>query len=383
MIDFRLALRNLLGAGMKTWLNVIVLSMSFVIIIFYNGMMDGWNQQASKENVEWEYGSGQLWHAEYDPYDPFTLVDAHGSLPAGQASEDLVPQLIIQASIYPEGRMQNVLLKGIPADQEVLALPTSLLHTETPYTPILIGKRMARTANLEEGDEVLLRWRDKNGTFDAKSVSVAGIFDTDNPAVDAGQVWVDMKDMEEMTGYQNEATLFVAGPDFQPTELENWEFKDLGFLLADMEAIVQSKKGGMVMVYIMLLGIALLAIFDTQVLSIFRRQKEIGTYVALGMTRGRVVKLFTIEGGATSLLAAGVGAIYGVPLFIWMATKGIAFPVGDTGITMAERIFPVYGASLVIGTTLLVLVAATIVSYLPARKIAYMKPTEALKGKLQ
>ena len=32
--------------------------------------------------------------------------------------------------------------------------------------------------------------------------------------------------------------------------------------------------------YGLLLNIALLAIFDTQVLSIFRRQKEIGTYIA-------------------------------------------------------------------------------------------------------
>ncbi len=59
---------------------------------------------------------------------------------------------------------------------------------------------------------------------------------------------------------------------------------------------------------------AMLAVFDTQVLSIFRRQKEIGTYVALGMTRGQVVKLFTIEGAMHSVLAALVGAVYGIPL---------------------------------------------------------------------
>ena len=68
----------------------------------------------------------------------------------------------------------------------------------------------------------------------------------------------------------------------------------------------------------------MLAIFDTQVLSIFRRQKEIGTYVALGMTRKQVVALFTVEGAMHSVLgrlgrsvlwhsAPDVQAIHGLP----------------------------------------------------------------------
>ncbi len=123
-----------------------------------------------------------------------------------------------------------------------------------------------------------------------------------------------------------------------------------------------------------MLGIALLAIFDTQVLSIFRRQKEIGTYVALGMTRQQVVGLFTVEGGMYSLFALVLGAVYGVPLFVFFAHKGIGIPQASQGmgVAVAERIFPVYGFMLVAGTMLVVVLSATIVSYLPARKIARM-----------
>jgi putative ABC transport system permease protein len=45
--------------------------------------------------------------------------------------------------------------------------------------------------------------------------------------------------------------------------------------------------------------------------------------------------------------------------------------------------YPVYSGTLVIGTTLIVLLATTVVSYWPSRKIAKMNPTEALRGKLQ
>ena len=72
------------------------------------------------------------------------------------------------------------------------------------------------------------------------------------------------------------------------------------------------KSVGGIVLYIILLSLAMLAIFDTQVLSIFRRQKEIGTYIALGMTRGQVVGLFTIEGSLNSVLAGLLAALYGI-----------------------------------------------------------------------
>lgn len=137
--------------------------------------------------------------------------------------------------------------------------------------------------------------------------------------------------------------------------------------------------------YGLLMAIALLAIFDTQVLSIFRRQREIGTYIAMGMTRWQVVSLFTMEGSMYSLFATLLGAIYGIPLLWFVAWKGIGMPAAtqEMGIIIADRIHPVYGLGLILGTVILVVAAATIVSFLPARKIAKMNPVDALKGKLQ
>jgi hypothetical protein len=88
MLAFRLALRNLLGAGLRTWLNVIVLSFSFIIIIWTKGLLEGWDRQARNDMISWEVGGGQYWHGEYDPYDPFTLTDSHGPVP-----EALKPEL--------------------------------------------------------------------------------------------------------------------------------------------------------------------------------------------------------------------------------------------------------------------------------------------------
>ena len=55
--------------------------------------------------------------------------------------------------------------------------------------------------------------------------------------------------------------------------------------------------------------------------------------------------------------------------------------VDDYGFAIAERMFPIYSANLVAGTTLLIFITVTIISFLPTRKIVKLNPTEALRGK--
>jgi len=387
MIAIKLAFKNLLGAGLRTWLNVAVLSFAFVLIIFYNGMIDGWNRQGLKDTKDWEIGQGQFWHPDYDKYDPYTIQDAHNLLSEKVNTEikkgNLTPILIAQTTLYPEGRVQSGILKGVAPNQNILKLPTAdLTNLQYNYAAI-IGKRMAESTKLKVGDQVLVRWRDKNGTFDAREIQIASIFRCDVPSVDNGQIYMSLPVLQEMLSMDNEASILVTGENYAGGDIENWEFKDLDFLLTDFDKLIQSKKAGGIVLEGLLLIIALLAIFDTQVLSIFRRQKEIGTYIALGLTRSQVVGIFTFEGGAHSVLAALVGAVYGVPLFLYLNTIGLTFGGPDMGITIAETIYPYYSVGLIITSLILVVISATIVSYLPARKIAKMKPTDALKGKLQ
>jgi putative ABC transport system permease protein len=389
MLALKLAFKNIIGAGLRSFLNIAVLSFAFVVIIWHNGVIDGWNQQARRDTIEWEIGQGQIWHPDFDPLDYFSYQDAHAplseELKSLVAQGRLTPILATQASAFPQGRMLGVVLKGIDPGQSILKIPSSVLENPEIEAPALVGKRMAESMKVKEGDQVLVRWRDKSGAFDALEVTIVAIFDCNVPTIDGGQIWLPLGRLQEMMELPGEATLLVAGEDFTPSDFHPWVFKDQDYLLADLDMIIQSKKGSGLIMYGLLLVIALLAIFDTQVLSIFRRQKEIGTYIALGMTRWQVVGIFTVEGSVYSILAILLGALYGAPLLILQSKVGWGMPASgaDMGISIAERIYPVYGVGLVATTVLLVILSATIVSFLPARKIAELNPTDALKGKIQ
>jgi len=390
MIIPKLALRNLLGARLRTWLNVFVLSLSFVVIIWHKGILNGWDQQARRDTIEWEIGGGQYWQKNYDPYDPFALEDSHARLSDATeqavAKGKLTPILISQATMYPEGRIQNILLKGIDPDQKILKLPSSKLVTENGDIPAMIGKRNARNSKLSIGDYVTVRWRDANGTFDAAEVRITYIFKTNVPTLDVGVLWIPLQKHQEMMQLEGEATILITAQETGfDGSIVGWNFKDHYYLLTEIREMIEMKSIGGYFLFIILMSLAMLAIFDTQVLSIFRRQKEIGTHIALGMTQGQVIALFTVEGAMHSILAAILAAIYGFPLLAYQASVGWTMPGGtdDFGMTIADTIYPAYSLGLVLGTTLIVLITTTIVSYLPTRRISKMKPTDAIRGKIQ
>jgi ABC-type lipoprotein release transport system permease subunit len=244
---------------------------------------------------------------------------------------------------------------------------------------------MARSSGLAKGDYVIVRWRDNNGTFDAEEIQIAEVFKTDVSEIDNGQLWIPFDRMQEMTAMPGQATMVILAKGSQFSEpLREWIFKDLDFLMKDIMSLYWTKSIGASIFYLILLFLAMLAIFDTQILSVFRRRKEMGTLMAMGMTRSKIIQLFTLEGAMHAVLAACVGAVYGFPLLLLAAKTGWGLPeaVDDFGIAIGSRIYPTYSAVLVIGTTLLVLTVTTIVSYLPTRRIAKLNPTDALKGKL-
>lgn len=387
MTTLRLAIRNLRGAGIRTWLNAFALSLAFVAIIFGQGMLQGMNKQVEDASTAFEVAGGQFWHEAYDPYDPLTLEQAHSKLPPELAAlvnnGQAAPILIVQGSIYPNGRIMPVLIKGILPEQQVLAIPSLLLADSTEELPVLLGARTAKSAGLSVGDYVTVQWRDADGALDARDGRVVQVFETSVGTVDIGQIWVPIGRLQQLTGMHGEATLVTVAQGIElPTAVSGWPFHSHSFLLSDLRQMVQSKTVGQSIMFGVLFLLAMLAIFDTQVLSIFRRRREIGMLIALGMTRARVIAMFTLEGALYGILAAILGAVYGTPLFIYLGTHGYAIPGGDTwGFALGEKLYPAYTAGLILGTALLVLVVATIVSWLPTRRIAKLKPTDALSGR--
>ncbi|ADE57446.1 ABC transporter permease [Aminobacterium colombiense] len=389
MLGAKLAFRNIKEAGLRTWLNVAVLALTFIVIVGFQGLYTGILAQSSRAMIEDEVAGGQYWHQNYDPYDVLSIDDGHGIVPNGLVqmieNKKAVPILIRQATIYLLGRAQAAELRGIEPSQTILNIPSHTLYGKEGELPILIGKRMAKNKNLSIGDYVTIRWRDVHGTFDAMEGRVVHIMDTQVPTIDSGILWVPLEELRQMTASENEASIVVVSRNIDQIEtFPPWHFNTQAFLIRDLTEMIKTKRISASIIYIILLFLGMLAIFDTQVLSIFRRKKEIGTLIALGMTRMQVVMLFTMEGVIQGVLAICVSLIFGMPLLSFLSEKGLSIPqiVEGYGFALSDKLYPIYSAELVLGTMVFLMVIVTIISFLPSSKIAKLQPTEALKGKI-
>jgi putative ABC transport system permease protein len=383
----KLASRNLIGRGMRTVLNATVLSLAFVAIIMIQGLLLGMNQQIADAVTKTEYGGGQLWYKKYDPYDMYSLKDAHGTIPTQLAEarkQGLVsPILIVQGFIYPNGRMRPALIKGIEPFQKIIAIPSRFLVDSNAALPIMVGNRMAKNSCLKICDVMTIQWKDVHGRIDARDATVVQIMNTTVPTVDNGQIWMPLEQLQELMDMPNQATLIVKKASYAiPENIPGWIYRDLDFLLKDVNEMIKAKSVSSGLVYMLLIFLAMLAIYDTQVLSIFHRRKEMGTLMALGLTRFKLIQLFTLEGTLNGVMAVILAYVYGFPLFLILSKTGINIPsnADSYGFAIGEKLFPVYPPTLIISTTVLVLIITAIVSFIPTRSIARLKPTDALKG---
>ena len=386
---FKIALKNLLGAKLRTFLNVFVTSISFFMIIFMTGLYDGMRQHAKQVTIDTEIAGGAYWHPLYDPLDPMSFENSHSKLPANidalVKEKRAVPILVSQAAIYPNGRIMPIIMKGIDPNQDIVNMPTETLSkNEDVNIPVLVGKGMANNAKLKIGDSFTIRWLDSDGTYDADEGTVVHIMDTENFKLDIGHIWIPIKKAQEMLTIEDEVTyVSYSKNEIKLNNSGSWIHRDVNYLIQDIEAAIEADKPSIQIMFAILLSLAAMGIFNAQVLSIFRRGKEIGTLMALGMTRSRVVGLFTMEGGINAILAS-VLTIFPFGLILWWtANHGIPLPMDYTemGFMIAKQLIPIYSLGLIITTTILVFSIVLIVSYLPSRRIARMKPTDALRGK--
>ncbi|MDD3578869.1 MAG: FtsX-like permease family protein [Candidatus Cloacimonetes bacterium] len=387
----RLAFRNIINDGWRSLINVVVISIVLIIMVWMQAMYYSWIRLAEIQQSEWEYGEGMLRVRAYDPYDAFSFEDSYapvpGELKPGIESGEVVPVLLAPASIYPQGRMMGAIVKGMPQQQNILSFPSHRLESgSSDLTPVVIGQAMAKSSRLEAGDVFTIRIRDISGAYNAIDAIVDTVLFIPAPTADVGTVWVNLAELQRIRGAEDMASYFVFD-DGKYRSFSNQDFRyiDRDEYFADLYQMLANERFQQVLMYALLVFLAMIAVFDTQALAVFKRRREIGTLAALGFTKGRIALLFTLEGTLYTMFAFILTPILGFPLFWYFASIGFKIPKGYDdfaiqGMTDTIRFkYPMHEIAIVF---LIILVFTAIVSWLPTRRIARLNPVDALRGKV-
>lgn len=381
---WHLAVRNLFSGGLRTILNTIIISVVFAFIVFLQSFYSGFGLQMEVARIEQETGSSQLWASGFDPGDPSTYMDSSRPPPRLTQREtekgSATALLFHGATLYHRGNVSPVAMAGIDAHQSVLHIDFGFAeHFSDPS--VVIGRGFANTYKLEKGDRILLRWQTYAGAHEAIYFTVANIFHTDAPAMDSGKIWFDLDKLRDLLGSARVAHKVIFS-QAEKREAPGWAYKNLDVLLEDTRKMIRAKSGGAFFIYGILIFMASVTLLDTQFLSVFRRRKEVGLLMALGLTPRQVSLLFTIEGVLQGILGVLIGGSLGATAVLVLETHGIKLvDLKSFGMAGTDKIYPYFDGVIFMFTCVLFVLISAFVSYYPSRRISSLTPAEAMRGK--
>ena len=372
---------------MRSFLNVLVTALAMVAVVFNLSLYNGFQDQAVRNMVSTDVAGGHYRMPDFDLLAPmewedqtFKTPDALSILP----SSDTAEVLVLQGQIFPNRRLFPVQLRGMDMQQTLLDLPLNKLEEwKAPVDdviPIIIGKQMAGKSHLHIGDGVVLRWRDRFGAVDALDARVVDVVPLINPRIDQGVVWMRLDHLRKITQREGEVS-WVAVKEFKGT-IAGTQFQVPEILLKDILDLIRQDRKYAVIIWVILIFLAGISVFNTQYLNIFKRQREIGTLMAFGMPPGRVVRLFTVEGSLAAFSAVLVALVLGTIILGWFQSVGLDVShLAESQIPIRENIFLKIKPVEVVLSMVVIVTIMILVAWFPVRKISKVNPTEALRGR--
>ncbi|HSX33918.1 MAG TPA: ABC transporter permease [Candidatus Saccharimonadales bacterium] len=146
--------------------------------------------------------------------------------------------------------------------------------------------------------------------------------------------------------------------------------KDLQSLINQVITVLQS----IIIVFgLITLVASFFGVVNTQYISVLERTREIGLMKALGMSRGTVSALFTVEATLIGFLGALLGSAVAI-------AAGTALnPFISKKLNFGSEHLLIFSAGQIVGLVIFLMLVTTLAGLLPARKAAKLDPIEALR----
>lgn len=254
---------------------------------------------------------------------------------------------------------------------------------------ILIGSGLASNLGVHMGDQVVLLSNTPNGGVNAVEARVEGLVSTSMKAYDDTLVWVpielarrllhvDGAHMWVVTLHLTEQTKTVYERLKSITELGALEIVPW-YQEADIyHKTIRLLGRQIIVVKIIIAIIILLGITNTLSMNVMERTVEIGTAMALGARRRRIMSQFMLEGTLLGIAGGVLGIAFGYALAQLISYVGIPMPPSpgmSRGFTAAIIVTP----SAMLEGLLLAVVTTWLASLYPAWRAAQLVIVEALR----
>ncbi len=400
----RLAMRNVFRAKARSAITIGALFFGVMMSLVLSALMMGVGESLVAETIDSRVGAIQVHRTGYFekrdrqpltfnlPRDPAI----EGKMRATPNVKGLTPRITFSGLLTNGSRGAISIITAIDPETVRGTLPKIDLYLDgTPLLPgdrngAHVGLELNRALDLKTGIPLMLQAQGLGGRDNAMDLEPRGVLSGQNPLESKRSVTVPLGFAQSLLGMEGKVTEYVIAVNDvrqldvtaaalkttlgEGYEVQTWEELRPG--LRDMRLIQRITLGAISVVFLL---IALFGVANTLLMSVLERTKEIGTMLAVGMTRATVARLFMLEALMQAVLGASVGlGVALIAVTVARSTGGftVSMGAGQGFFKVMPTLLPAVPFIVVISTCL----GSVLAAVSPALRAARMRPVEALSS---
>ncbi len=351
-----LAFRNVTRHRRRSVIAVGAVAFGVVAMLLANGFID-WVLWGMRETtIRSHLGHLQVTRAKYregGTADPFAyLIPPDAPIRAALEAEPHVavvaPRLSFNGLVSRGDATLSFIGEGVAPDREAAIHRSDRFNLSVNIVEgrdlgddakpaVIVGTGLAENLGAKVGDAVVLLANSPRGGLQAVEATVVGLFQTVSKAYDDSALRVALPTAKKLLRVDGDHLLVVLLDDTRRTAGTaaslRARFPDGGveftpwYDLADFynkTATLFSQQAAVVNLIIAI--IIVLSISNTLMMSVLERVGEIGTAMALGVTRAQILRQFLTEGVLLGALGGALGVAIGTVLAYAISAVGIPMP---------------------------------------------------------
>ncbi len=411
-----MAWRNLGRHLGRTLLSFLAITMGVLIVILFKGIADGMIDSAVNINIKLNSGHVRIIRPEYEVKEKLRSL----AYPVGERGKTY-PDLIREMRRMPGVKMaagrirfgmmliagdNNETVLGIGAEpdteEKINHLSRYLTGQGAGRLPapgkqeILLGADLLRKLHLKVGGKVNALFGTSMASFKVATFTIVGRMASGLKMLDENVAYIPLDQAMSLLELPDMVTeIVVFGKDTDSTKslsgVLHRYLTDSGENLKvipwnqynEMIAYLEKVKGVYNLFYIFMILLASFVVFNTLMMVVAERTREIGVFAALGMTGREIRQLFLYEGLIIAVMGSLAGTVIGGVSNLLLSRTGIdiskSLGAMPPELTMLPKIYPSFDLGILFFSFGLGVAITMLAVFIPARRAALLKPTEALR----
>jgi putative ABC transport system permease protein len=401
----RLAWRNIWRHKRRTIIIVLAMSLTLALMMFYDGLMNGFTDAIYGNAVKVLGGNIQVhaegYRAQADSTPLLPLANPQAVIKAAEANP---LTLAATQRINTGGLVTNregafsVGITGVePEKEQSVNLIGQYVKegrnlTSDDLDSILIGKGLAEAMDVKVGDRITLVGRSQHKQMRQRTMTVVGIFDLGMADIEKQTVYVSLGEAQSLYGLSGQSTevaIFlkklgqesVVINSMKPS-LPGYEIESFEANYPDLASAINTKGGVMNIFSVVIIMIAGVGILNLLLMAVYERTREIGVLGAMGLKPRQISLLFILEGTMIGLVGVAAGIVLGLAINGSLMRTGLDF-TSFSSITsymalIKDRVYPTWGVEKLLMRASTVAIISALAAVIPAIEAGRREPAEAL-----